>query len=224
MENNLEKVNREDFIRNTYLHVAGAIAVFAAVEAWVIQSGLANKIASLLSGSQYSWGIALALFMGVSWFAQKWARSNVSKGTQYAGLGLYILAEALIFSNLILMAVSYAPDLLKSAAFVTAGLVVVITLIAFFTKKDFSFLGKYLMMIGGVALVTIFAGIIFNFTLGVWFAGAMAMFAGVSVLHSTSNLIHHYNTRQHVAASLDLFSSIALMFFYILQIFMGNRD
>jgi FtsH-binding integral membrane protein len=76
-----------------------------------------------------------------------------------------------------------------------------------------------------VALGVISAGIIFEgFTLGIWFSGAMALFAGVAVLHSTSNIIHKYNRNQYVAASLDLFASIALMFFYILQMFMGNRD
>lgn len=221
MENNTQIVSREDFIRNTYMHVAGAIAIFAALEAWVIKSGLAMKIAGLLSMSQYAWLIVLALFMGVSWIAQKWARSDTSREIQYLGLGFYIVAEALIFSVLILQA---APQMIQSAGLVTGFLVLGITVTAFVTKKDFGFLGKYLMVGGFVAMGIIAAGVIFGWNLGVWFSGAMALFAGVSVLHSTSNIIHHYNPRQHVAAALDLFASIALMFWYILQLLMGSNN
>jgi FtsH-binding integral membrane protein len=36
-------------------------------------------------------------------------------------------------------------------------------------------------------------------------------------------LIHYYNEEQYVAASLALFADIALMFYYILQIFMDRE-
>jgi FtsH-binding integral membrane protein len=94
--------------------------------------------------------------------------SGVSKAVQYAGLALYIVAEAIIFIPLIYAALSYAPEMLQSAGLVTASLVAGITAIAFFTKKDFSFLGRYLTIGGFVALGVISAGIIFEgFTLGI---------------------------------------------------------
>ena len=40
-------------------------------------------------------------------------------------------------------------------------------------------------------------------------------FAGGAILYDTSNVLHHYNTNQHVAASLALFAAIALLFYYI---------
>ena len=33
--------------------------------------------------------------------------------------------------------------------------------------------------------------------------------------------MHHYNTDQHVAASLTLFASVALLFWYVLQAVMA---
>jgi FtsH-binding integral membrane protein len=59
--------------------------------------------------------------------------------------------------------------------------------------------------------------------LGNIFAGAMALFASVAILYNTSNVLHHYRPDQHVAAALSLFSSVALLFWYILRIFM-SRD
>jgi FtsH-binding integral membrane protein len=35
--------------------------------------------------------------------------------------------------------------------------------------------------------------------------------------------MYHYRTTQHVAASLSLFAGVALLFWYVLRLFM-NRD
>jgi len=59
-----------------------------------------------------------------------------------------------------------------------------------------------------------------GFNLGVWFSGAMVGLASGYILYDTSNVMHHYRTDQHVAASLALFASVALLFWYILQLLM----
>ena len=59
--------------------------------------------------------------------------------------------------------------------------------------------------------------------IGLLFSGAMVVLAGGYTLYYTSNVLHHYRTDQHVAASLALFSAVALMFWYILRIFMSRR-
>jgi len=51
----------------------------------------------------------------------------------------------------------------------------------------------------------------------------MVAFAGTAILYNTSQVLHNYNTKQHVAASLTLFAGIALLFWYILSIF-SSRD
>jgi FtsH-binding integral membrane protein len=96
-----------------------------------------------------------------------------------------------------------------------------ITATVFITKKDFSFMGSMLSMGGFVALGFIACSMIFGFSLGLIFSAVMIFFAGGSVLYSTSNVLHQYRTDQHVAASLSLFASVALLFFYILQFMMS---
>ena len=49
----------------------------------------------------------------------------------------------------------------------------------------------------------------------------MVIFAGGSILYTTSNMIHEYRTDQHVAASLGLFASVGLMFWYVVQFLMS---
>ena len=65
-----------------------------------------------------------------------------------------------------------------------------------------------------------------SLSLGLWFSAAMVVFAGAAILHQTSNIIHHYRPDQHVAASLGLFASVALLFWYVLQVLMSlaGRD
>jgi hypothetical protein len=40
---------------------------------------------------------------------------------------------------------------------------------------------------------------------------------------TTSNVLHHFPEDRYVAASLQLFSSVTLMFWYVLRIFMSRR-
>ncbi len=217
---------RAAFIRKTYLHLAGALFIFALMEFYLVSSGAGAWIASTMLSGQYSWAIVLIAFMGVAWLADWWARSETSKPLQYMGLGLFIVAEAIIFLPLLFISAAYSDGytMIAQAGVVTVGLFLGLTAVVFLTRKDFSFLGPILMIGGFVALGAIFAGIFFGFSLGIFFAFAMVAFAGGVILYQTSNILHHYKPTQHVAASLALFSSIALLFWYILRIFMFSRD
>ena len=84
--------------------------------------------------------------------------------------------------------------------------------------------GLMIMVIGGfVALGVIVASILFGFQLGILFSGLMVVFASVAILYTTSAVMRDYRTDQYVAASLSLFAAVALLFWYILRIFMGRR-
>jgi len=195
--------------------------VYAVVVALFLQTGIANAFMGFLAGSSFMWLVVMAAYMGISMLADKWAHSGVSRERQYMGLGLYILAFGLLSTLPIARALMTAPDTLMHAVVMTAALVAGLTFTAFSTKINFSFMGRFLMIGGFVAMGVIVASILFGFSLGLWFSGAMILFAAASVLYSTSNIIHEYHTEQHVAASLSLFSSIGLLFWYILQFVMS---
>jgi hypothetical protein len=219
---NASETERAGFIRRTYLHLGGAILAFMGVETALIQSGVAASFVHLLQGGgMWMWLVVMGLFMGVSYVANNWAHSAISKEMQYAGLGLFVVAEAIVFMPLIYIALNKAPDVLSHAALLTLVLVAGITFTAFTTRKNFSFLGPVLNIGGLIALGVIAASILFGFTLGLVFSGIMIVFAAASVLYSTSNIIHEYHTQQHVAASLSLFSSVGLLFWYIVQFLMS---
>ena len=217
---------RAAFIRRTYAHLAVALLGFIAVEYYLVHSSFAASLVSSMLGGM-SWLIVLGLFMGVSYLANKLAASQTSQQMQYLGLGLFVVAEAIVFLPLLYIATFYAGEgLIATAGLMTLLLVGGITATVFITKKDFSFMGSVLSIGGFVALGFILCSMIFGFSLGLVFSSVMVLFAGGSVLYSTSNILHRYNTDQHVAASLSLFASVALLFFYILQVLMNlsSRD
>jgi FtsH-binding integral membrane protein len=217
---------RAAFIRKTYLHLAGAVLLFVLMESYLVVSGAGLWIAQTMLGGRFSWFIVLGAFMGVSMLANWWANSPASKPMQYMGLLLYTVAEAIIFLPLLFIASSRSGggEIILQAGIITLGLFLGLTAVVFLTRKDFSFLAPILTIGGFVALGFIAASLLFGFTLGNLFAFVMVAFAGGAILFDTSNVLHRYRTDQHVAASLSLFASVALLFWYILRIFMGSRN
>ena len=216
---------RSTFITRTYMHLAGAIALFAALEVVMLNTDIAPTLLHMLS---LQWGglIFFGLFIVVSMVASSWAVSAVSPATQYAGLGLYVLAESVIFAPLLLIADGVDKSVIPSAAMTTAVLFGGLTATVFITRKDFSFLRSILVFGGfalmGVIIVAMFAG----FHLGAFFLYAVIALACGYILYDTSNVLHHYRIGQHVAAALALFASVALLFYYLVMLFMSmsRRD
>lgn len=126
--------------------------------------------------------------------------NGATLGKQYAGFALYIIAEAIIFLPLIIFANSFAPDTIPQAGIITAALTAGISAYAFFSKKDFSFMGSFLTIASFVALGIIVCAVLFGIQLGLWFSAAMIVFAGLVILYQTSVMIRRYRNDQYVAA------------------------
>jgi hypothetical protein len=218
---------RVAFIRRTYMHLAGAIALFVGLEYLFLTSELGASWVIWAFSSQMNWFLVLGLFMVAGWLGDKWARSDTSQTMQYVGLGVYIVAETLIMAPLLFIAAFYYPDdplIIQKAAVLTLVIFGGLTATVFMTKKDFSFMGNILGLCMMGALGIILASMLFGFHLGVIFAGVMIILAGGYVLYYTSQVLAHLRPTQHVAGALMLFSAIALLFYYILYFLMSLRD
>ena len=212
---------RAVFLTRTYIHLFGAIIAFVMIEVALFSSGLAETIARAMLS--VNWLFILGGFMVVSWIASRAAFSAKSTVAQYAALGAFVFAEALIFVPLLYIANLYAPGAIESAATVTLIGFAGLTAVAFLSRKDFSFLGGLLKWGMVLALVAIVAGVLFGFNLGTWFSVGMVGLAGAAILYDTSNIIRKFPEDKHVGASLQLFASVALMFWYVLSLFL-SRD
>ena len=212
---------RATFIVRTYKHLFGAISAFTLLEILFFKSGFAEPIArSLLS---VNWLLVLGGFIIVSWLASRVAHTAESLSLQYVALSAFVLAEAIIFVPLLYIANYYAPGAIQSAATLTLAGFTGLTGIAFMMRKDFSFLGALLRWAMVLALVAIVGGVLFGFQLGTWFSVAMVGLAGAAILYDTSNIMHHFPEDRYVGAALELFASVALMFWYVLSLFI-SRD
>jgi FtsH-binding integral membrane protein len=220
-----DQSQRATFIKQTYMHLAVAVLGFILIEILLFQSGIAEVIASWMLSGQWTWLIVLGGFMFISYKTEKWARLSESAQMQYIALSIYTLGEAIIFVPLLFIGASVAGvDIIIQAGLMTLFLFLGLTIVVLTTKKDFSFMKNILTVGFSVAFGAIILGIIFGFNLGIFFSFAMVALAAGSILYQTSNLIHHYNTDQHVAAALGLFASLMLLFWYILRILIAFRD
>jgi FtsH-binding integral membrane protein len=224
---------RAAFIRRTYAHLAGAILAFTALEFLFFQLELPEMFIRNLAGSgPIMMLILVGAFIGVGYLARSWAYSNVSPGMQYLGLALYVVFQAIIFMPLLWVANTYFHDqnLIGTAAILTLSVFAGLTASVFITRADFSFLGPILSIAFFIMLGIIIAAIVFpplNGLLGLGFSFIMVALLAGSILYQTSNVIHHFRTDQHVAAALELFAAVALMFWYILRILIllnSNRN
>lgn len=218
----LTEEKRVAFYRKTYTHVALAVLLFIVVEFIFFQIPTVLELAlSLTEGSL--WLFMLIGFMIITSYAERMALKSTEKSVQYVALLLYVIAEAFIFIPLIFIALVVAESdgfaILNQAAILTLSLFTGLSAIALLTKKDFSFLRSILTIGFCIALGLIVAGVLFGFNLGLWFSVGMIALASGSILYQTSNMIHKYTEDQYVAASLGLFASLMLLFWYILRIF-----
>jgi FtsH-binding integral membrane protein len=216
---------RVTFIRRTYGHLMAAIAGFVAIEALFFSLGIAQKISeTVLSAGSAGWLLVLGGFVIVGMMASRAAARATTLTAQRTALAGYVAAEALVFMPLLYIADAAAgTGVIASAGLITMVGFLALTGIAVTSKRDFSFLRGLLMWVGVAALLAIVGSVIFGAVLGTWFSVAMIAFAGASILYSTSRILRHYPEDRYVSAALELFASVALMFWYVLRLMMSRR-
>jgi FtsH-binding integral membrane protein len=213
--------DRATFIRRTYAHLAGAILAFMGVETLLVKLVPPEVIGTMMRG----WMLVLLAYMVAGWLADSWARSETSVAMQYFGLGLYVVAMAVVFLPLIYIAANFFdPAIIPQAAILTLAVFGGLTLAVFLTRKDYSFLRPVLCVGMLLAWGLLLAGWLFGFSMGLWFSFGMVALLSGYILYYTSQVMLHYRTDQHVSAALALFASVATLFWYILQIMMAANS
>ena len=221
--------DRSLFIRRVYGHLALALLGFVALEAFLLSIPAVRDFAvAFAMKGRGMWFLAMLGLMGVAFVANKMAVSSTSLGTQYAGLGLYVVAEALIFVPLLGIVLRNGEGgamLLTKAGLITGGLFLGLSTVALTTKRDLSFLGRFVKVGLWVALGIIVASMIFGFSLGVIFMSAMVLLMAACILWETQEIQRNYPSQLFVAAALALFASFVTMLWYVIQLLMSSsRD
>ena len=220
---------RVEFIRKTYLHLAGAILLFIGLTSFFLTNATINQAFQgfLFNGPGGFLGIFIG-YMVVSWIASYWASHAVSPSMQYGGLLLYTIAEAVIFTPL-LMIVQFqfgqagGNELIMTAGMLTMMIFGGLTAYVLITKQDFSFLRSALVICSFAAFGLVLASWLFGFHSNLIIVGFFIVLMCGFILYDTSNVLHHYRTDQYVAASLALFAAMATLFWYMIRLLMILR-
>jgi FtsH-binding integral membrane protein len=203
-------------------HVAGALLAFIVVETLLLTIIPSSFIEGMMS-SKLIWLFIIGMFWLGSTMSNRLVFAE-SRQTQYIGLGLYVLLEALIFMPMIYIALAISGgQLLIQAASITLFMFAGLTAAVFLTKTDFSFLRTAITIGGFIALGIIVVGAIFGFDLGLWFSVGMVVLASGSILYQTSQIKYNFESSQYVGAALQLFASIMLLFWYVLRILLSRK-
>ena len=226
---------RVAFLRRTYAHLGVTLLAWAALTAGIFRYApdFSLSISKWALSSRGAWFVVILLHVAFGKLAQHLATNSTSKPMQYLGLGVGVLAEALILQPVLWilfmqfghgLGQSGAYAILGEAAVITMAIFVGLTLTVFISGKDFSFLRGILMIGTFAALGVIGASLLFGFSLGALFCGAIILLMAGYMLMQTSSLMNSFPPTYHVAAALMLFSTIATMFWYVLQLLMSlNR-
>jgi hypothetical protein len=210
---------RVRFLRRVYAHLMGAVAAFVLIEFFLFSTGIAYSITEFIfNGPSYSWLLILGAFAIVSWLASSVAHRAESPGAQYTAYTALIVAESLLFVPLLVFASLQAPGSITSAALLTVVGFTGLTVVALTSGRDFSVLGAYVKWALIVALLLIVGSVVGGFELGTWFSVAMIAVAGCAILYDTSKVLRSYPPDREVAASMQLFASLALLFWYVLRL------
>ena len=218
---------RAGFLVKTYLHLLGAIAAFIAIECVVISLMGDQVIQQLGANPKLCGGILLALCFGSTFIGNMIINSSKTIVGHYIALGFYILVEVAIFVPILAIAYKLIPDgaaLVNKAAIMTGLIFTALTATVFILRRDFSFLRGFLIFGSIAAFGLILCSLLFGFTLGVIFTYCMIALACLFILYDTSNVMLHCDKSMYVVASIELFTSIMLLFFYILRLFLASRE
>jgi uncharacterized protein len=204
-----------------YARLVAGVAAFVLIETYLFTSGLAVAITEFVFST--SWLLILGGFMIVSWLSNSLAMRASSPAAEWGGYLLLVAANALIFAPMLVIAELQVPGTVAAAGQYAVGGFVILSVIAHRSARDFTWLGATLRWFGVLALVAIVLAVLTGSALGTWFSLAMIGFAGAAILYETQVILRETPPGRETAAAMALFSSLALLFWYVLRLLMDRR-
>lgn len=218
---------KSSFITRVYTKLALSILALAGIEAAVFGIVGAEKILAFTESHLLAMGLVfLAMCVAGPFISNAVLASNPSRPTQYGLLAFNILIEAtFLFPLLAVAGLYFGSALIWQACGLTASLFIALSAAVFVTRIDFSFLRSFLTFCGFAALILIAAALLFGFHLGMWFTIAVIFLACGYILYDTSVMMRYAEPDDDIICTINLFTSVMTLFFYILRLLMElNRN
>ena len=195
-------------IRNTYALLAMTLAF----------SALTAGIAVMINMPPLHWLLTIGGYFALLFLTAKTANSAMGLVCIFALTGFMGLTLGPIIS-FYLHAFSNGPQLVMMAFGGTAAIFVGLSGYALTTKRDFSFLGGFLMVGILVAFLAGIAALVFSFpALSLAVSAMFILLMSGFILYQTSQLVHEPNTN-YILATVGLYVSIYNLFTSLLYLF-----
>lgn len=205
--NAVSSVSANKVLRNTYALLAMTL-LFSA----------------LMAGASVALGIQqLNIFVffigayGLMFLVHKTANSAVGLLSTFAFTGFMGFTLGPIISAYLTLPNGGA--LIMNALAMTGLTFIGLSAVALTTKKDFSFLGNFLMAGAIVLILAMVAGLIFNIpALSLMVSAGFVLFASAAILYQTSEIVHRAGETNYILATVTLYVSIYNLFISLLAI------
>ncbi len=208
------------FLSRVYSWLLGGIIVAGAVAWWFAATGAALVLMKM--GALLFFIVALGVLFGTLFFAQAVRHSSPLNMVAYA---LMAAAFGFVASPLIMYALAIGQStLVLQALAITSAAFVGLTVWAYTSKTDFSFLrgilwaGFWVVLAVGVLFIFFTPGRIAEM---IWSAAGALVFAGFT-LYDTQKIIRVYPRDEHVAAAIQLLVDFVNLFLFILRLLLAS--
>jgi modulator of FtsH protease len=214
-------VTQNRVLRNTYLLLS--LTMIPTVIGALI--GMQMNFGIMRSNPIMSFIVILAVFYGMVFAIEK---------NRDSGLGVVLLLAFTFMMGFLLapllqvaLGLSNGGQIIAMAAAGTGAAFFGMAGVATVTRRDFSFMGKFLMVGVIVAMVAIVANVFLQMpVLSLTISAVVILLSAMIILYTVSGIIHGGETN-YVSATLSLYISIYNIFSSLIQILMaftGNRE
>ena len=209
---------RTAFVRSVYLWLMGGFGVAAvgALSSPFVLVPLAGVF------GRFAWLPLLAGFYGTFFWAQKVSRTRPQN--RYAFAAFTYVSGILAGLAMLGAAQAAGPGIVLAAFAMTAADFLVLSAVAFITKKDFSFLGSFIMMGLTVAVVAMLIGFFVHAEIFHLLISAVIVIAcSAKILWDTSRMLQTGDYGDAAGFALSLFISLLNIFLNLLRLLSGGR-
>ncbi|GAB2799212.1 Bax inhibitor-1/YccA family protein [Halomonas shantousis] len=206
-ERQTRSVSASKVLRNTYMLLAMTLLFSAATAGAAMAMGVGQMNIFVFFIGAY----------GLMFLVHKTANSAAGLLATFAFTGFmgFTLGPLL---NLYL-SVPNGAQLVMTALAMTGATFIGLSAVALITRKDFSFLGNF-MIAGAIVLVlAMIAAMVFNIAgLALAVSAGFVLFASAAILYQTSEMVHRAGETNYILATITLYVSIYNLFVSLLSL------
>ncbi|MGY4876673.1 Bax inhibitor-1/YccA family protein [Vreelandella aquamarina] len=203
----IDSVSTNKVLRNTYALLAMTLMFSAVTAGAAMAMGIERMNIFVFFIGAY----------GLMFLVHKTANSAVGLLSTFAFTGFMGFTLGPILSAY--LALPNGAALIMNALAMTGLTFIGLSAVALVSKKDFSFLGNFLLAGAIVLVLAMVAGLVFNIAaLSLMVSAGFVLFSSAVILYQTSEIVHRAGETNYILATITLYVSIYNLFVSLLSL------